>query len=222
MGVDQVAAVIAVARQVQLTDALLGQAADKGPGVEPVVACADIDIVDVQQQLTAAELAQGAEKLPLAELVIGAAQVTRDVFQHQRPLDHVLHLAHPCRYMLQALLGVGQRQQVMQLVGIAPAPTQVIGDPRRPHPRGKVLELAQVVAVEFMRAANRQRHAVHHQRVLLADGIEKVESLATRYQVVFRDDLEPVDGRLLLKNGLVIGTAQAQAKTQIAALSIHR
>ncbi|MNF14912.1 hypothetical protein D3C80_2173060 [compost metagenome] len=65
-----------------------------------------------------------------------------------------------------------------------------------------------------MRAADRQRHAVHHQRVVLADGVQVIERLAALDQVVFREDLEPVDGRSLLENRLVVGGAQAQAIAQ--------
>src|SRR3990167_10735151 len=70
MGVDQIAAIVAVARQVQLAYALPRQAADKLPGIKTMVARTDVDIVDVQQQLAAALFAQRAEKLPFAELVI--------------------------------------------------------------------------------------------------------------------------------------------------------
>ncbi|MNG38957.1 hypothetical protein D3C84_1268460 [compost metagenome] len=62
-----------------------------------------------------------------------------------------------------------------------------------------------------MRPTDGQRHAMHHQRITLGDGVKVVKGFAALHHEVFGDDFEPVHGRRLIKNLLVVSTAQTQA-----------
>ena len=207
MGIDHIVAVVAVPGQMDLPNPLRRQRTDKVPRIKAMIARADVDVINIQQQFTASQLAEGCDKFPLAELIVGGAQVAGDVFQHQRPLQHVLYLTHPCGHMLQAFFAVRQRQQVVQLVGVAAAPTQVVGDPLRLNAGRQLLEALQVVRVEGVRATDRQRHTVHDQRVVLADRVEVVQRLAALDQIILGEHLEPIDRRPVFENLLIVLTA---------------
>lgn len=144
MGIDHVVAVVHMPGQVQLADAFRRQITNECPGVEAMVARTHVNVVHVQQQLAPRQVSQRVEKFPLGKLVGLGTYVAGDVLQHQRALQYVLHLAHTGGHVVQTFFGVGQRQQVMQLVGAATAPAQVIGHPRRLDTLGELLDLLQV------------------------------------------------------------------------------
>ncbi len=103
------------------------QVADEGPGVEPVVARADVDVVDVQQQLAPRQVRQRVEEFPLGKFIGLRTPHSWRRFGRCRT-------SCTCRTRaatVKAFFGVGQRQQVMQLVRAAAAPAQMIGNPRR-------------------------------------------------------------------------------------------
>ena len=60
---------------------------------------------------------------------------------------------------------------------------------------GQPLELRQIVEIQRIGAADRQRHAVHHDRIALGDLVEHIARPAAGIHEVFRDDLEPIDLR---------------------------
>src|SRR3546814_19211003 len=57
-----------------------------------------------------------------------------------------------------------QGQQVVQLHAVMARPAQMIGDPLRLHPVGEGFHLRQILAVERIAAADRQRHPMQHPR----------------------------------------------------------
>jgi len=109
----------------------------------------------------------------------------------------------------QRLLGIRQRQQVVQIRAADAGPAQVIRNPRGLYPGRQRPDLANVVQIERRAAANRQRYAVHDERIVLANACQVVQRLATRYQVVLGDYLEPVDCRSFGQHGLVVIGTQA-------------
>ena len=87
--------------------------------VEVVVEGADIDVVDVEQDLAVGAPRQLGDELPFGQLGGGVGDVARDVLEHQAAAEPVLHLHHPLGDVVQRLLGVGQRQQVVHVDGRA-------------------------------------------------------------------------------------------------------
>lgn len=100
MGIDHIITVVHMPGQMQLADALGRQAADKRPGIKPVVTRADIYVVHVQQQLAPGEMGQAIEEFPLGELISLGAHIAGDVFQHQWALQYILHLAHAASHVV--------------------------------------------------------------------------------------------------------------------------
>ena len=94
----------------------------------------------------------------------------------------------------------------MQVAAVDTGPAQVIGDPFRLDARGEPLQRREVLGVERIGAADRERYAVHDHRIVLANPVEVVQRLAPVHEVVLADDLEPVHGWPLLEHrGVVVG-----------------
>ena len=91
----------------------------------------------------------------------------------------------------------------------------MVGKPGRVGALDQALELAQVLAVEAVGRAEIHGHAVLDDAVLLEDLVEHLERTAAVDHEVFRDDLEPVDGRFAREDVLVMRHAQADADAVI-------
>ena len=78
-----------------LHHAVGGDRVDVLPRVEAVVEGADVDVVDVEQQAAAGRVARARVRNSHSVIVERAkAEVGRGVLEHERPLEHVLHLLH--------------------------------------------------------------------------------------------------------------------------------
>jgi hypothetical protein len=74
--------------------------------------------------------------------------------------------------MVEGLLGVGDRQQVVQVHAVHARPAEVIGNPFGLDARGKRLQALEVVHVERRGGGNGERHAVHDDGIAVADAVE--------------------------------------------------
>src|SRR6185295_4968136 len=79
----------------------------------------------------------------------------------------------------------------------------------------ELLELAQVLEIERIGRADRERDAVQHDRIALGDLRQDVARTAERIDVVLADHLEPVDGRLVAQDVLEVGGPQSDAETEV-------
>ncbi len=79
VGIDDVAAVIGVAGQVNLPDALRGHLAQIPVRTEAVVAGADVDVVHVQKQQAVRLLRQDAEEFRFGDIGMAVADVAGDL-----------------------------------------------------------------------------------------------------------------------------------------------
>ena len=120
--------------------------------------------------LTSSRIPQSAasatpdEELPLVHLVAREAQVGRDVLERDAPPEPVLHRAHPRRHVAERLLGVREREQVVEVPPAHARPAQVVRyDGRLDAPRERS-ERVEVGEVERVGRADVQRDAVEDQR----------------------------------------------------------
>jgi hypothetical protein len=90
----------------------------------------------------------------------------------------------------------------------------MIRDPGRLDALCERLQLSQVLAVERRAAADRERHAVHRERISLADPREMVQRPAAGDEVVLGQHLEPVDRRACGEDGLVMRDTQAESEAE--------
>jgi hypothetical protein len=70
--------------------------------------------------------------------------------------------------MVERFLGVGDRQQVVQVLAMHTGPAQMVRHPFRLDAVGEVFQPLQIPEVRRCGGSDRQRHAVHHQRIARA------------------------------------------------------
>ena len=102
------------------------------------------------------------------------------------------------------LFGVGHRQEVVRVLAGDARPAEMVGHPARADGVAERAELAQVLEVERIGRADRERDAVHRDRVARRDPIEDEPRPPRGLHVVFAEDLEPGHGGLVLENMRVV------------------
>ena len=152
-----------------------------------------------------------AEKFPLRHFRGVKFGVAAHVLDADRHLEKIARLANVVGGRLGGCESVGHRQQIVRVASIDAAPAKMVGQPRRLGAFDQPLEFLQMLAIEPVGRAEIHRHAMLHDAVLLEDLIEHFERTAAIDHEIFRDDLEPIDDRLLLQNVPVMRHAQADA-----------
>ncbi len=71
-----------------------------------------------------------AQELPLGQLRRREGKVGAEVLDQDLAAEHVLHLAHPGREVLDGFLGLRQRQQVVEVFAARVTPAGVLADER--------------------------------------------------------------------------------------------
>ena len=105
-----------------------------------------IDVVHVEQHLAVGALAELGDEFPFGELGGRVGDVARHVLQHQPAAEPVLHPHHPLGDVVQRLLGVGQRQQVVHVDAAQAGEAEMVGDPHRLDPVDQRLQVVEVAA----------------------------------------------------------------------------
>ena len=91
----------------------------------------DMHVVDVEQQAAIGVLRHARNELPLAQGGFGERDVAARVFEHQGPLEDVLHDANTLDDVRERRLGERNRQQVVGVAAGHTRPADVIGHPVR-------------------------------------------------------------------------------------------
>ena len=171
--------------------------------------------------LTSSRMPQSAacddfvEELPLGHFGVVKLGVAADVFDGDGDFEEVLHLADALGGVADGFPRVGQREEVMRVAAVDAAPAEVVGKPRSFGAAGEFFEALEVFGVERLRRAEVHGDAVLDDAVLLENLVEHFERTAAVDHVVFGDDFEPVDDRLLGEDVVVVRNAQADADTVI-------
>src|SRR5258708_692283 len=98
----------------------------------------------------------------------------------------------------------------------------MVRHPARPDRVCKAFELAKIFEVERVGAADRQRNAVHDDRVTLGDLFKDVARSALRIHEVFGNHLEPIDRRMVFQDIREVYRSQAKAQTQVVVSEARR
>ena len=131
--IDQVRAVIAVAGEVDLRDALRRHRREVGLRVPAVVGRADVDVVDVEQDAAVGAPRDLGEELGLGDRAGGERDVARRVLEEDPTTEVLLHLDHALCDVSECLFRVRKRQEIVRVVSAQRCPAQVIRDERRLH-----------------------------------------------------------------------------------------
>src|SRR5262245_10352953 len=220
VGVEQVGPVVGVSGEVDLADAVAREPGQVVLGPEAVVCRADEDVVDVEQDATIGLLGDGGKELPFRHRRVPEGDVARDVLEQEAAPEPILDLTHTTDDMVDRLVGVGERQQIVRVAMAVAAPAQVIRYPGRLDARDQLAELAEILAVERVGRADRERDPVQDHGGVHADALEHGERAATAHHEVLRDDLEPVGALAVEYSWIVLGT-EADAVPQLLAVGKH-
>src|SRR5215469_8041502 len=106
---------VAVPREMKLRNALSGDSGEVGRGVEAMVECIHVDVVDIEQDTAVGGLGHAREKFPFAHRRFAIREVARDILDKNRTLENILNGADSARDVLERRLGERQRQQVVEV-----------------------------------------------------------------------------------------------------------
>ena len=130
----------AMTGEVDLADRRNRQCIEIGDRVEPEIPRADIKVVDVAQNPAAGSPGDFRDELRLGDRRMAIAQVGGRVLDQQPPPEHLLCLLDMTAEEIEALFGIGQRQQIVQVSTADRAPRQMLRDQRRLNPFDQHLE----------------------------------------------------------------------------------
>ena len=91
----------------------------------------------------------------------------------------------------------------------------MIRKPRRVRPFDEPLEFLHVFPIQRIGGTEVHRHAVLDNAILLQNLVEDVKRSSCIDHEIFRDDLKPIDRRLLRQDMLVVGDAKANANAVV-------
>src|SRR5882724_5392608 len=148
------------------------------------------DIVDVEQQAASGTPGNRADEVRLAHRRFAKGEIGRWVFKQERPADRLLHFVDMIADPAECRLGVGQRQQIVEIDGLMRRPGEMLGDQRRLVARNEVPEASQMRLVERLRSADRHAHAVQRHRMVAPYGFERAMRWSARAHIVLGMDFE--------------------------------
>jgi hypothetical protein len=97
----------------------------------PEVSARHVHVVDVAQQAAPGAASELGQKLRLGDRRVAEAQVARGILDQDRSPERGLRLVDVANHQGQALRGVRDRQQVVQVDAAGHAPGQMLGNQAR-------------------------------------------------------------------------------------------
>ena len=97
---------------------------------------------------------------------VGELQIAGDVLDQDLPAQKILRAADIGADDIERLLGIGQRQQIVQMASADRAPAQMIGHQRRLEALDQRLELRQMRVAQAIGRTQRQPYAMQAQRIV--------------------------------------------------------
>jgi hypothetical protein len=197
--VDDIVAVVCVACEVELSDAMDGDSLEIGIDIEVVVKGADVDIVDIKEDLAIGAFADLTQKVPFGHLAVWEGDVARDIFEKDLTSEGVLNLEDTGDDVTDRFFGVGKGQKIVAIVSAKSSPTQVIRDPCRLEAFFEQLECAEMIFGEWVGVADAKGNTVHHDGAMGANSVQNCPRSASGLKEILGDDFKPVDavGRML-------------------------
>src|SRR5207253_2963770 len=107
----------------------------------------------------------------------------------QRYLDDLDVPAHD----VERFLGIGQRQQIVEISPVNYAPRQMLGHRHWIDPVDECCQLPEMASIDALGTAQRQADAVETDRIVATDLLERVAQRSAVH-VVLGVDLEPSEG----------------------------
>ena len=211
VGVEDVFAVLGVASDVDLGDAIGGNGIDVIKGIEIVILRGDVDVVDVEKNAAVGALDDFVEELPFGHFGDVKFGVAGDVFDNDGEFEEIAHFANFLRGEAGGFEGVRHGKKVVCVATVHAAPAEMVGEPGSFGAADEIFEAAEVIAIEFFGGAEVHGDAVLDDFVLSEDLVEDFEGASAVHHEVFGDDFEPVAGWFAGEDVVVMGDTQTDA-----------
>jgi hypothetical protein len=117
-----------VSGEVDLAHGMKREGGEVGAGVEAVVRGRDEDVVDVEQQPAAGAAGDLGEEVGLGPGRGGEGHVGGRVLEEHPPPERLLHRVHMVADEAKGLVGVGERQEVVEPGRAVARPGEVLGE----------------------------------------------------------------------------------------------
>src|SRR5581483_5674064 len=137
-----------------------------------------------------------------------------DVLEDEAAAEALLRRDDAADDVLERLLGPRQREEVVQVPSVDPGPAEMVGEPGRIEAIGERADAAEVVDVERVGAADRQRHPVQRDREVASHALEDRERAPARRHEVLGERLEPVDPRAALRDLVEVTRPEPDAASE--------
>src|SRR2546427_9230576 len=173
-----------------------------------------MEIVHVTQQQTTRRAHQFGEEFPLAHRRCAVAQHARRVFQRDGSAERFLHLSDVRSQHSEALLGVRQREQIVEIDAVRATPGDVLRDEGGLDLVRQLADPAQVRAVDWSGASERQPDAVQGNSVVAAQPFERAARRAAA-EVILGMHLEDPYAPWAAKQFVQVRSAQADTNARV-------
>src|SRR6185437_13945565 len=193
-----------MSRDMDLRDALRRNAVNIVRRVEAMVLRRNIDIVNVEKDAAVRRLDDLVKELPLRHLRLMKLRIAAHILNGDGNLKEILNLADSLRRRLHGFEGVRNGKKIVGIAAINAAPAEMVRQPRSFGPASQILQTPEMLAVQRLRGAEIHRDSMLNNAVTLQYFIEDLKGTASVHHVIFGDNLEPVDNRLLLENMAIV------------------
>src|ERR1700688_302429 len=130
VSVENIFAVLGVAGDVDLRDALGGDVVYVSEGIEAVILRRDVNIIYVEEDAAVGALDYFVQKFPLSHFGDVIFGIAADVFYGDGHFEIIANLANFLCGELGGFKGVGHGEKVMSVAAVHAAPAKMIGEPR--------------------------------------------------------------------------------------------
>ena len=123
--------------------------------------------------------------------------VGRHVLDEQRLAEEILGFADLARQQFHGFVGVGQRQQIVEILAAGVAPAGVLGNQRGFEAGDGALHAREVLAIDAVGGPQSKPDAMQAEWVVSARALERARRRAALVKIVFGVRFDPADGRTL-------------------------
>jgi hypothetical protein len=193
---QQIAGAVAVlgkAGEMDLAHRIQRQGAEIGRRIPMMVHAGDMDIVHIQQQSAAGAAHHRRDEIRFGQGRGREFDIGGRVFQQQAPLQALLHLVDMRANPLERTLVIGNGQEIIEKSAAVATPGQMFGERLRLIARQQPRQAVQMPAIQRRRAAERQPHPMHRQRIARADAGQGVMEGSALDEVILGVDLKKTD-----------------------------
>src|SRR5579883_2003463 len=142
--------------EVNLGDAIGRERIEIRGGVEAEIGAGNVDVVDVTEETAAGPPHELGQEFRLGNRRMAEPQIGGWILHKDRPAEDVLHMPDVAGDDIERLLGVRQRQEIVEVAAVDDAPGEMLGDEKRLRAPNQAAQALQVLGIDPVSAAKRR------------------------------------------------------------------